>query len=173
MLPLSGTKTKRTALRARPTTLREANAYVEELHRHSKPVRGQKFSFGAELNGRLVGVVIVGRPTARMLQDGLTAEVLRVCTDGTRNVPSFLYSRAWQAARAMGYTRVVTYTLQSETGASLRASGWRCVAEVAPANWNRPSRTRDPQHHPVAPRFRWEVTSPEASDRPEEFSSSH
>jgi hypothetical protein len=144
-------------MKARPTTLREANAYVAELHRHSKPVRGQKFSFGATVDDRLIGVAIVGRPNARLLQDGLTAEVLRVCTDGTRNACSFLYARSWQAARAMGYRRLVTYTLQSESGASLRAAGFVMVAKVPSRDWDRPKRSRDPEHHEAAPRYRWEI----------------
>lgn len=146
---------------ARPITLRVANAYVAALHRHSKPVRGQRFSIGASLpSGELVGVAIVGNPRARMLDDGYTTEVLRVCTDGTRNTCSFLYARAWRAAAAMGYTRIVTYTLESEPGASLRAAGWRCVARVDARDWDRPGRARDATHHEVTPRLRWEIVAP-------------
>ena len=121
-------------IRLVPTTLREANAFVK-AHRHHKPVTGHKFSIGCEAEGRLVGVVIVGRPVSRYLGDGLTLEVNRLCTDGTRNACSMLYAAAWRAARAMGYKRIVTYILESENGASLRASGWKCVGQAGGLRW--------------------------------------
>lgn len=144
-------------LSLQPLSLREANAYVEANHRHSRPVRGMKFAVGASLNSELVGVALVGRPVARHLQDGWTLEVLRVCTDGTRNACSFLYGASWRAARALGYRKLVTYTLASESGSSLRASGWRVVGEVPAREWSRPSRPReagDPQE-----RLRWELAA--------------
>jgi hypothetical protein len=114
----------------RPITLRAANEEVARLHRHHKPARGCKFCISAWLDGSIVGVAIVGRPVARMLDDGLTAEVVRVATDGTKNACSKLYGAAWRAARAMGYRRLVTYTLIEEPGTSLRAAGWRCLGEA-------------------------------------------
>lgn len=102
-----------------PMTLREANAFVEQHHRHHKPVVGHKFSIGVSDGEKVVGVAIVGRPVGRFLDDGWTLEVTRLCTDGTHNACSMLYAAAWRAARAMGYRRVVTYILESETGASL------------------------------------------------------
>lgn len=89
-------------------TLTEANAYVERNHRHSVPTVGHKFSIGAAVGDEIVGVAIVGRPVARGLDDGWTLEVLRVCTDGTRNAPSMLYRTCWRASRAMGYRKLVT-----------------------------------------------------------------
>lgn len=108
-------------------TLREARAYVAENHRHHRPPQGGLFAVGAALDQRVVGVAIVGKPVARMLNDGWTAEVTRLCTDGTRNACSALYGACWRAARALGYRRLVTYTLADEGGSSLRASGFRLV----------------------------------------------
>jgi hypothetical protein len=130
-------------LRTVPVTFAEACRFVEDWHRHHRPPRGHKFSIGAALDQVLVGVAVVGRPVARMLDDGLTLEVTRVATDGTRNANSLLYAAAWQAARALGYRRLVTYTQDGESGASLRASGWRIVASRPPQpGWSRPSRPR-------------------------------
>ena len=86
-----------------PVSLKEANAFVAEHHRHHKPVVGHKFSIACTDGEKIVGVAIVGRPVARYLDDGWTLEVNRCCTDGTRNACSMLYAAAWRAARAMGY----------------------------------------------------------------------
>lgn len=118
-----------------PITLKEANAFVEQHHRHHKPVVGHKFSIAASDGEKIVGVAIVGRPVARYLDDGWTLEVNRLCTDGTKNACSFLYSAAWRAAKNMGYKKLITYILQSENGASLRASGWKCVGEAGGLRW--------------------------------------
>ncbi len=117
-------------MRVAPITLREANEFVEANHRHNKPVRGCKFAIAAMDGDELVGVAIVGRPLARMLDDGFTAEVLRVCVkDEARNACSFLYGRAWRIWQQMGGQRMVTYTLQSEPGSSLRGAGWKIVGK--------------------------------------------
>lgn len=144
-------------LRLVPTSLREANAFVERHHRHSKPCRGHKFSIGAASGDDLVGVAIAGRPVARHNDDGATIEVLRVCAadDSPRNTCSLLYGACWRAARAMGYSRAITYTLKSETGASVKASGFRVIGEVRRQSWNRPSRSRVDKHEPQQ-RLCWE-----------------
>jgi hypothetical protein len=107
--------------------------------------------------GELCGVVIVGRPVARMRDDGLTAEVTRLCTDGTRNACSFLYGKAARAAFAIGFSRIGTYTLPSEGGASLRATGWRLIGERGGGSWSRNNRVREDQH-PTETKWLWEVT---------------
>lgn len=119
-------------MRVIPVTLRAANAFVLAHHRHSKPDRGHRWSIGLEHAGQLVGVAVIGRPKARALDDGLTVEVCRTCTDGTHNANSMLYGAAWRATRAMGYWRSVTYTQADESGASLRAAGYVCVREIEP-----------------------------------------
>lgn len=119
------------SLKVIPVTLETANDFVRKLHRHNKPVLGSKFCVGVNDGERLAGVAIVGRPVARLLDDGLTAEITRVCTDGTRNAASMLYGACRKAARAMGYDRIFTYTLPEEGGASLRAAGFKLDKEDA------------------------------------------
>ena len=113
-----------------PITLKAARAFVAEYHRHHKPSRGHKFSIGVLDGDRLCGVAIIGRPIARAFDDGLTAEVNRTCTDGTRNANSALYGAAWRIASAMGYRRLITYTQEGESGASLTAAGWVKVRDL-------------------------------------------
>lgn len=128
-----------------PIELREANAFVERLHRHHAAVHRDKFRVGAmDENGQLCGVIQLARPVSRNLDDGKTIEVVRCCTDGTRNACSFLYSRAARIAKEMGYTKIITYILESEDGASLKASGWMCEAlDVGGGSWDRPGRSRE------------------------------
>ena len=129
-----------------PIELSEANAFVRRHHRHHGPVVGHKFSLGAVASGAIVGVVIVGRPTARHRDDGETLEVVRLCTDGTRNACSFLYGAAARATFALGYRRIGTYILASEGGASIKASGWRMLGETGGGSWSRSSRPRVDKH---------------------------
>lgn len=107
-----------------PLSLKEANEFVDELHRHHDPVYRDKYRVGAMQDGKLVGVVQVGRPVSRVLDDGKTVEVTRLCSDGTKNVCSFLYSRAARIAKELGYSKIITYILETESGDSLAASGW-------------------------------------------------
>lgn len=130
------------ALRAVPIELKQANAYVEEHHRHHDPVYRDKYRIGCERDGELVGVVQVGRPVSRVLDDGKTLEVVRLCSDGSRNVCSFLYSAAARVAKELGYAKIITYILITEDGASLRAAGWHKEADIKGHNWSCPSRPR-------------------------------
>lgn len=126
-----------------PINLDEANAFVAKHHRHHKPVRGAKFAVAvSDTDGQVRGVAIVGRPVSRMLDKGWTLEVNRVATDGARNACSMLYGATWRAAKALGYTRLITYTLPEEGGASLRGAGWKLIGERGGGSWNRPSRPR-------------------------------
>lgn len=137
--------------------LSEANDFVARLHRHHKPVVGHVFSLGAVLDGDLVGVAIVGRPVARMRDDGKTAEVTRLCTDGTRNACSFLYGAAARAAFALGFQRIGTYILATETGGTLNAAGWKLIGETKGGSWSRVSRGRIDKH-PTVPKLLFETT---------------
>src|SRR5262249_1701562 len=129
-------------MRLRPITLREARAFVAAHHRHLGPPCGHKFSVAVEEGVEIVGVAIAGRPVSRLLDDGRTLELLRVCTQGTPNACSMLCGAVRRAAKALGDIRLVSYTLDSEPGTSLKASGWRCVAEVRAGQWGRAGRPR-------------------------------
>jgi hypothetical protein len=142
-------------LRVVPIGLRAANEYIKSYHRHHGSVVGHKFSIAAMRYDKLVGVVIVGRPVNRVRDDGLTAEITRLCTDGSRNVCSLLYGAARKAAFAMGYERIGTYTLPEEGGASLRAAGFVCVRQTQGGSWSTPSRLREDKA-PLDPKWLWE-----------------
>ena len=136
-------------------SLSEANTFVAEHHRHHKPVVGHKFSLGCEKDGKLVGVAIVGRPVSRYLDDGKTLEVNRLCTTGEKNVCSFLYGAAARAARALGYERIITYTLDSEPGVSLKAAGWECTGPAGGMCWTGKRRPKE-EKYPVQMKLRYE-----------------
>lgn len=129
-------------LSLQPISYREACEFIRQYHRHHKPPQGWLFGVAVNDGEKVVGIVTVGRPVARMLQDGFTAEVTRCCTDDTPHVASKLYGAAWRAARALGYRRLITYTLASETGTSVRAAGWREVGKAGGGQWHRASRPR-------------------------------
>lgn len=145
-------------LRLVPTTLEEANAYVTVHHRHHDPVTGHKYSIAiADDANKVRGVCIVGRPVSRMADNGWTLEVNRCCTDGVANGCSMLYRAAWRAAKAMGYARLITYTLPDEGGASLRACGFVLLGERGGGKWTRESRPRV-DTHPTQMKWLWEIT---------------
>lgn len=136
--------------------LAEANAFVEMHHRHHKPVVGHVFSIGAALDGKIVGVAIVGRPVARLRDDGITAEVTRLCTDGTRDACSFLYGASARAAFALGFKRIGTYILATEPGTSLTAANWRLIGGTPGKSWSVPSRPRVDKH-PLQKRLLFQI----------------
>lgn len=143
-------------------TFRQACEFVSALHRHNKPPRGHKFSVGLFEADELVGVAMAGRPVARHFDDGLTLEVNRTCTDGTRNANSMLYGACWRAARALGYRRCITYTQADESGASLKAAGFiRVKALPARGSWAQHSlklrAVRDPIGNGGIERVLWEL----------------
>lgn len=140
-----------------PVSFSDACAFVERHHRHHAPPVGHKFSIGvAGTEGVIHGVAIVGRPVSRMLQDGWTLEVTRVATDGTRNACSALYGACRRATFALGYRRLVTYTLPSESGSSLRGADYKLIGEAGGGSWDTPSRPRVDKH-PTQTKLRWEV----------------
>lgn len=144
-------------LRLRPIGLRAANAYVGTVHRHHGPVRGHKFAVSVvDEDEQIRGVGIAGRPKARMLQSDDYLEVVRVATDGATNACSMLYGALRRAGIALGYDpkRIVTYTLESESGASLRASGWHEDGTTDGGSWSRADRPRA-DSHPLEPKRRW------------------
>lgn len=168
-----------------PCSVQDAKEYVRQVHRtHEPPVSGlfacavarpvtneeldDLGPFETLTGGHvkhavmeslvICGVAIVGRPNARELQDGFTADVTRVATDGTKNACSILYAACWRAARALGYRRLGTYVLADEPGTSLKAAGWKCLYRVKGRSWHTPSRPRV-DRHPTQDKFRWEVSA--------------
>jgi hypothetical protein len=144
-------------LSIRPIRYRDACEYIEQYHRHHKPPQGWKFGMGLYGDDELCGVITVGNPVARKLDDGLTLEVTRCCVrEGVPNGCSFLYGKARRAAQALGYERLITYTLESETGATLQGAGWRDAGAAGGGSWSRPSRERTDKA-PLESKRRWEA----------------
>ncbi|MFD8611049.1 XF1762 family protein [Streptomyces sp. NPDC059631] len=143
-----------------PVSFASAREFIAAHHRHHAPPPGHKGCVGvADESGVLRGVAVVGRPVARHLDNGHTLEVTRVATDGTRNACSLLYAACWDIARGMGYARLITYTQQGESGASLRGAGWRVLAVRPPRpGWHTPSRPRQPRGTDRVQRYLWEAT---------------
>jgi hypothetical protein len=144
-------------LELQPIDFAEACEFIRRHHRHHLPPQGHKYSIAVNDGEKVVGVITVGRPVARLLDDGWTLEVTRCCTDGTKNAASMLYAAAWRAARALGYKRLVTYTLMSEPGTSLKAAGWKKIGEAGGGTWNRQHRPRVDKY-PTQSKLRWEIS---------------
>jgi hypothetical protein len=144
-------------LSLQPITLKEANVFIRKHHRHHNPPCGYKFAIAVNNGVEVVGVATVGRPVARHYDDGYTAEVTRLCTTSTPHVASKLYAACWRAARAMGYRRLITYTLLTEPGTSTIAAGFKIVHQVQGRSWDRSSRPRV-DSCTIEDRLLWEVT---------------
>jgi hypothetical protein len=149
-----------------PLTLKVANNFVETWHRHSARTNndGGKYAIGLEVEGELVGVAIVGRPTARLLQVPGAAELTRLCTSpaAPKGAESKLYARAKRIWQLMGGTTIHTYTLKRESGASMRGAGMKePAAEVQKQQWDRPSRARAERAIYEEPKVRWTDEMPE------------
>lgn len=153
----------------RPVTRDAANAIVKLWHSHHKPVRSHRFALGAfeESPEDLLGVVIVGNPTAESLNNfGMTMEVLRLCTNGHRNAASFLLGASWRAAKEMGVTKMVSYTRCDESGTCYKAAGWRVISNVKGRLWNTGNKSQrwlpgvyEPTTE-IVDRLRWEIVRP-------------
>lgn len=150
-----------------PITLKEAHVFVRDTHRHHKPAQGALFAIAAsDRDGIVRAVAVVGRPVSRHLQDGWTVEVVRLASDGAHNACSMLYRAAWRAARALGYRRLITYTLESESGASLRAAGFKVIGQAGGGTWDRKARPRI-DTHPTQMKLRWELSVERIGNRPD------
>ena len=141
----------------KPITLKDANSFVDMFHRHNKHCRGCKFCLALYNDSELVGVAICGRPVARNLDNGLTLEILRVCVKDTapKGANSKLYARCRKIGQSMGYKKIITYTLKSESQSSLRAVSARVDGEVKSGEWNRPNRKRTSQSVYKQEKIRW------------------
>lgn len=120
----------------RPITFRQASDFINKYHRHHKATVGHKFSIGLFDEDQLVGCAVCGRPVSRHLDDGVTCEINRLCTDGTKNACSMLYGACCRIAKEMGYERIITYILESENGASLKASNFVCDGVAGGTHWS-------------------------------------
>jgi hypothetical protein len=147
-------------LALQPIDFKEAATFVAQHHRHHPPARGWKFGVAVNDGEKIVGVLVVGRPLARALDNGYTLEVTRCCTDGTKHAASMLYGAAWRAAKALGYRRLITYTLASEPGTSLVAAGWKALytTKDRPNGWNMPGRPRV-VNAPTGQKTLWEAAA--------------
>lgn len=137
-----------------PIKQSEAKMFIKQNHRHHLPPVGSIFQIACSDGEKIVGVAMVGRPVARGLDDGWTVEVNRLCSDGTKNVCSKLYAACRKAARALGYRKIVTYTLESESGTSLKAAGWKMEAKTLGGSWSCETRPRVDKH-PLQQKIRW------------------
>lgn len=156
-----GSIVKTNELQIVPITLAEANAYVELFHRHNGELPSAKFAVGLiRLDGSVVGVAIAGLPKARGLMNRGCIEINRICTMGERNACSMLYAACIRAGRSLGYRRFVTYTLQSENGASLKATGWIAVSTWKGGKWSE-MRGTGGDDHDTGPKVRWEIVTQE------------
>ena len=138
-----------------PITLKAANAFVTQYHRHHKASVGHKFSIGLSEDDVLIGVAIMGRPVARGSDNGFTIEVARLCTNGAKNACSMLYQAAARSSKELGYNKIQTYILQIESGTSLKASGWKMEAVTAGGQWKHTDGKERRTDQPTMPKQRW------------------
>lgn len=143
-------------LELQPIDFKEASAFIRKHHRHHLPTVSWKFGVAVNDGTAVTGVLVAGRPVSRHLDDGWTLEVTRCCTDGTKHCASMLYAAAWRAAKALGYRRMITYTLADEPGTSLLAAGWKSLYATAGGSWSRASRPRV-DTHPLGQKTLWEA----------------
>ena len=145
-------------LELQPISYKEACLFIKENHSHHLPPQGWKFGIAVNDGEKVCGVITIGRPIARMTNDGWTLEATRCCTIGIKNSASMLYGAAWRAVKAMGYKRLITYTLKSEKGTSLKAAGFKIIGESKGGSWSRKSRPRIDKH-PTQGKIKWATTS--------------
>jgi len=143
-------------LSIQPITFKEACNFILKYHSHHRPPQGWKFGIAVNDGVNIVGVITVGRPVARHLDDGWTLEITRCCTFGTKNTASKLYSAARKATFSLGYHRLITYTLKTENGISLKASGYKLIGEAGGGSWHCKSRPRIDKH-PTEQKNLWEA----------------
>ncbi len=144
---------KKKSREIRPITLKEANTYVNAYHRHNTGTVGCKFAIGLYEGEQLIGVAICGRPVSRYLDDGTICEINRLCTRGDVNACSMLYGACSRIARDMGYKKIITYTLASESGITLKASNFICEGRAGGTHWT--GKRNRQQNLPAEMKTRW------------------
>ena len=140
-------------MKIKPITFRTACDSIEKHHRHHRATVGCKFCIGAFDGDKLIGVAVCGRPVSRHLDNGEVCEINRLCTDGTYNACSFLYGACCRVAKEMGYRKIITYILESENGASLRASKFICEGKAGGTHWT--GKRNKGQNIPNEMKTRW------------------
>lgn len=149
-----------------PISVTDARLWIDRTHRHHPAPLSALFAVAVAEGDEVKGVATVGRPVARGNQDGWTAEVTRVAVvEGVPNACSMLYGACWRAARAIGYRRLITYTLSTEPGTSLKAAGWKVIGEVKGRSWDTPSRPRIDKS-PLLDKVKWLAASREPEANP-------
>ena len=147
-----------------PISQKEAKLFVKRHHRHHKPPVGSIFQVACSNGNKIVGVAIVGRPVARLLDNGWTVEITRLCTIGTKNAASMLCAAAWRIAKNLGYKKLITYILDNETGTSLTAAGFKNIGECGGGKWNRKGRPRVDEH-PLQRKIKFEKSENDGPER--------
>lgn len=150
----------------KPITIKRANEFIEKNHRHHRPTArntGRWALAAYDLNNKMVGAVIAGNPVSATYMDGVTIELTRLCVheSAPKGTCSFLISRCCSIWKMMGGEKIITYTLASETGASLRGAGWTLAATVKPhKRWLNKTKSdgiaRADLHVYTVSKYRWE-----------------
>ncbi len=141
-----------------PCPVKVAMRFNAEVHRRLPVVQGGMWAIAAVIEGRTVGVAIVGHPQARLTAKRIDElEVLRVAVEeGARNACSALYGACARAARAMGAADLTTTIHLDESGHSLLAAGWVRVRLTRGGEWGREGRSRKLAVD-SRPKVRWAV----------------
>lgn len=155
-------------LKVTPTTIKKANEFVKEHHRHHRPTTNNtgRWALSAYDNsGSLVGVIIAANPISPFLMDGYTLELTRVCVSekAPKGTCSFLISRCCKIWKEMGGRKVITYTLSTESGSSLKGAGWKEAGKVKPhKRWTNRNRVDGKSREDLTiyslEKIRWEKT---------------
>ena len=164
-------------LELRDISLVEAKAFIGEHHRHNAPPVSWRWGHAVYNGHELIAVAMVGRPVARMIDASKVVEVNRLCVNHeldselTWKACSMLYTAAAKEAERRGFEKVITYTLETEAGTSLRYARWKPEHTTRAQSWNRGARKRTDKA-PTCRKIRWArhlkpVVVPKVDDRRE------
>ena len=150
----------------KPVSIKNANEFIKTYHRHHRPTsrNSGRWALAAYDNeNELIGVAIASNPVSATYMDGITLEVTRLCVkeNAQKGTASFLLSKCCRIRKEMGGSRIITYTLESESGSSLKGAGWNLVGHVKPHNrWIEKSKydgkARDKLEIYQLSKYRWE-----------------
>jgi hypothetical protein len=156
------------SLSLKPIAMNKAQEFVKQHHRHNHEVKfGPRFAISVvDAAGEVLGVAICSHPVTRALNgNGYVLEVRRVCTreGAPMGCCSMLYNACKRTWKEMGGRKLITYTLQSEDGTSLRGAGWKRVAaskgHKVGQSWDTHRRKAKVEGTvTVEPKWRWEIS---------------